>query len=244
MFALLFPLSQYNHRAGLIHRHRPVFAFILHSNVSSSTSKKSEQQFSEKASAFQSHIFLSVELLMVGIESIAVWQIPCNVHSFIWSWLVESFVLIPCKSWTMEPFLELALTSDQYLSTLQLVGLELTYRSAHSALPLSHGLRYKYNQTNIVFGVVLSKKKPHLFDAFFLGWTFRVGRFPRVTTNHHPPGPRWWPSSSRPLGKRNDSCASMGSRDLEPKKPTKMVISWGFCIGIPWVVENPILMEY
>jgi len=34
--------------------------------------KKSEQQFSEKASAFQSHIFLSVELLMVGIESIAV----------------------------------------------------------------------------------------------------------------------------------------------------------------------------
>ena len=32
------------------------------------------------ASAFQSHIFLSVDLSMVGIEAIAVWQIPCNMH--------------------------------------------------------------------------------------------------------------------------------------------------------------------
>ena len=30
------------------------------------------------------------------------------------------------------------MTSDPYLSTLQLVGLELTHRSAHFALPLSH----------------------------------------------------------------------------------------------------------
>jgi len=35
-----------------------------------------------------------------------------------------------------------------------------------------------------------------------------------------------------------------GEPRLGTEKPTKMVISWGFCIGIPWVVENPILMEY
>ena len=44
------------------------------------------------------------DVLMVCIESVAVWQIPSNVHVYMWSWLVERFASVLCKSWSVEFF--------------------------------------------------------------------------------------------------------------------------------------------